>query len=123
MNLREIEHFVSLLGESVVVGTRQSPRFRSGDPRLPALASALLRMPATFSTRDASPLVATLLNRDPKDYRMAHFRYDLSKLRARNMAERIGNTRRYRLTEIGRIVCRTVTARTSLENAPKCQVA
>ncbi len=39
------------------------------------------------------------------DYRLAHCRYDLGKLRARNLAVRIGSSRRYRLTRIGRIVC------------------
>ena len=107
-NAAREERLVDLLANPAVVGTRRSPGFRPGDPRLPALAIALLQMPATFRTRDAAPVVAGLLGRPTHDYRLNHFRYDLGKLRARGLAERVGVTRRYHLTRIGRIVCRVL---------------
>ena len=107
-NAAREERLIDLLAKPVVVGTRRTPGFRPGDPRLPALAIALLQMPATFRTRDAAPVVAGLLGRPTHDYRLNQFRYDLGKLRARGLAERIGTTRRYCLTRIGRIVCRVL---------------
>lgn len=101
----------SLLAKPVVVGERRSPGFRPGDPRLGALASALLQVPSTFKTNEAAPLVANLLGRSPRDYRISHFRYDFAKLRVRNLAQRIGTTRRYRLTRIGRLVCEVIDRR------------
>ena len=35
------------------------------------------------------------------EYRLSQLRYDLSKLRANGLVERLGNTRRYRLTPAG----------------------
>ena len=93
-----VERVVKDLARPITVGARRIARFRPGDPRLGAIAAALLQMPSTLRTKDAALMVATLLNRTPSDYRITHFRYDLAKLRARNLAERIGTSRRYRLT-------------------------
>ena len=76
--------------------------------RLFALAVALLKMPATFQTKEAHSAVAALLGCSLNDYRTNQFRYDLNKFRARHLAERIGHTRRYRLTGIGRAVCEAI---------------
>jgi hypothetical protein len=35
------------------------------------------------------------------DYRLSQLRYDLSKLRVKGLVERLGTTRRYRLTPLG----------------------
>ena len=35
------------------------------------------------------------------DYRLSQLRYDLAKLRAKGLVERLGRTRRYRLTQSG----------------------
>ncbi len=118
-----VERVIKDLAKPVTVGTRRIARFRPGDPRLRAIAAALLQMPATFQTTDAAPTVATLLNRSPKDYRIRHFRYDLAKLRARNLAGRIGTSRRYRLTDSGRVVCRALTDTVRIESSPEYRVA
>ncbi len=118
-----VERVIKDLARPVTIGARRIARFRSGDPRLRAIAAALLQMPATFQTKDAAPTVATLLNRSPNDYRIAHFRYDLAKLRARNLAERIGTSRRYRLTDSGRVVCRALTGSGRIESSPEYRVA
>lgn len=78
------------------------------DPRLPALAATVLQMPSRFRTAEPAVAVARRLGRAPDEYRVTHCRYDLGKLRARNLAERIGSSRRYRPTRIGRIVCETL---------------
>ncbi|MCH7813858.1 MAG: purine-binding chemotaxis protein CheW [Planctomycetes bacterium] len=115
-----------LLARPAWVGSRRVPGFRSGEPRLFALAEALLQMPATFQTKDANPVVAALLGCSLNDYRITQFRYDLNKFRARHLAERIGRTRRYRLTGVGRAVCEAVrrqvaTARATTVRADRLQ--
>ena len=52
-----------------------------------------------------------VLGRFSDDYGISHLRYDLGKLRARSLAERIGLTRRYCLTRIGWLVCRVLAER------------
>ncbi|MCH8912224.1 MAG: hypothetical protein IIA33_01525 [Planctomycetes bacterium] len=118
-----VERVVKDLAKPITVGARRIARFRPGDPRLRVIAAALLQMPATFQTKDAAPTVATLLNRSPNDYRITHFRYDLAKLRARNLAERIGTRHRYRLTDSGRVVCRALTDSVRIESSPEYRVA
>lgn len=113
------ERLLGLLSKPVVVGRRRVPGFRPADPRLPALAAGLLEAPREFRTNDAAPLVAAHLNRTPEEYRLSHFRYDLAKFRARNLAERIGCTLRYRLTGIGRIACHIIAKRSAATRLPK----
>lgn len=102
------EHLARLLAKPTVECGRRSPGFRPNDPRLAAVAITLLRMPPEFRTTEAAPAVGELLGRSRNGYRITHFRYDLRKLRARNLAERIGSTRRYRLTRIGRRLCECI---------------
>ncbi|UCE60180.1 MAG: hypothetical protein JSU63_00225 [Phycisphaerales bacterium] len=99
------EHLISLLAKAVTIGPRRIPGFTPGDPRLSAVAAALVQLPSPFKTSQAAPIVATLLGHTSAEYQVNHFRYDLGKLRARNLAERLGRHRRYRLTQIGRKVC------------------
>lgn len=110
-NTARREHLARLLARPVIVGNRRVPGFRSGNPRLTALATALLQMPPIFRTKEAAPVVASLLRHPPHVYRITHFRYDLGKLRARHLAERLGVRRLYRLTGLGRIVCETFAQR------------
>lgn len=118
-----VERTLKNLAMPIRVGTRRIPRFRAGDPRLVAMASALLQMPPTFRTTELAPVVAGLLDRTPKEYGVRHVRYDLTKLRARKLAERIGSSRRYRVTKIGDITYRTLTADGLAENSQKSRVA
>jgi hypothetical protein len=46
-----------------------------------------------------------LLGRQPADYSLASLRYDLSKLRAKNLVEKIPHSRRYRLLPQGHSIC------------------
>ena len=116
------ERLTSLLAKPVLAGKRRIPGFHLGDPRLSALAVALLEMPSTFQTKPAAPAVAALLGRSSEDYRITHFRYDLAKLRARHLAERIGTSRRYRLTRNGRFVCEILENGSVAADLPRARV-
>jgi hypothetical protein len=92
------------LAQPIQVGKRRVPGVRLHDDRLIRLLDVLLH-PGTFvadwTSRD---VLARLLDRHrltEADYRLSQLRYDLGKLRAHGFVERIGRTRRYRLTERG----------------------
>jgi hypothetical protein len=99
---------MDLLGRPAYSGRRRIPGFRPRDPRLAAMALALLECGSSFRTRDLAPRVARLLTCTPSAYAVRHARYDLSKLRARWLVERLGKSVRYQLTGIGRKVCQAV---------------
>jgi len=87
-----------------LVGKRRVPGLKLEDDRVIRLLEALLQ-PGTFVADWTSREVhARLLARHrltDQDYRLAQFRYDLGKLRAHGLVERIGTSRRYRLTARG----------------------
>jgi hypothetical protein len=92
------------LAQPVQVGKRRVPGIRLQDDRLIRLLDVLLHpgsFVADWTSRDA---LARLLDRHrlaETDYRSSQLRYDLGKLRAHGLVERIGRTRRYRLTTRG----------------------
>ena len=92
------------LAQPVYLGRRRVPGLRLEDDRVIRLLEGLLH-PGTFvadwTSRD---VLAQLLARhrlDADGYRLSQLRYDLGKLRAHGLVERLGRTRRYRLTERG----------------------
>lgn len=92
------------LARPVQVGPRRVPGLRLQDDRVLRLLDVLLH-PGTFvadwTSRD---VLARLLARHrltESDYRLSQLRYDLGKLRAHGFVERLGRTRRYRLTPRG----------------------
>jgi hypothetical protein len=92
------------LARPVQVGRRRVPGLRLQDDRVLRLLDVLLH-PGTFvadwTSRD---VLARLLDRHrltEADYRLSQLRYDLGKLRAHGLVERLGRTRRYRLTARG----------------------
>ncbi len=102
------EHLRSMMSRPAFTRGRRVPGFRMRDSRLPAVAIALLQAPETFRTCEVAPIVAGLLGPTQIAYRVAQFRYDLAKFRARNLAVRLGNSLRYCLTGIGRKVCESL---------------
>jgi hypothetical protein len=92
------------LAQPVQVGKRRVPGLRLQDDRVIRLLDVLLHpgsFVADWTSRDA---LARLLDRHrltETDYRLTQLRYDLGKLRAHGLVERIGRTRRYRLTAPG----------------------
>jgi hypothetical protein len=95
---------LAALAHPVTVGQRRVPGLRLDDDRVIRLLEVLLH-PGTFVADWTSRGVhARLLARHrlaEGDYRLSQLRYDLGKLRAHGLVERIGPSRRYRLTPRG----------------------
>lgn len=92
------------LAQPVLIGARRVPGLKLQDDRVVRLLETLLH-PGTFVADWTSREVhAALLARHrltPDEYRLTQLRYDLGKLRAHGLVERLGTSRRYRLTAQG----------------------
>ena len=89
---------------------RRLPGLRLDHPRLLALMHALVRFPhiaagSIFTTAELHPFVADPLACTPADYTLASLRYDLSKLRANNLVEKLPHSREYCLLACSYSVC------------------
>lgn len=89
---------------------KRVPGLKLDHPRQLALMHALVRFAHiaagdTFTTRDLHAPAAAALDATPDQYRLASLRYDLSKLRAKGLVERVPQTRRYRLLPHGYTIC------------------
>ncbi len=92
------------LAQPVQVGKRRVPGVRLHDDRLIRLLDALLHPGSFVADWTSRNVLARLLDRHrltEADYRLSQLRYDLGKLRAHGLVERIGRTRRYRVTARG----------------------
>jgi hypothetical protein len=86
-------------------GTRV-PGLKLDHPRQLALMHALVRFAHiaagdTFTTRDLHAPAAAALDATTDQFSLASLRYDLSKLRAKGLVERLPHSRRYRLLAAG----------------------
>lgn len=92
------------LAAPTLVGTRRIPGLKLHDDRVIRLLETLLH-PGGFlrdwTTREAHTRVIARHHLAANEYRLSQLRYDLSKLRAKGLVERIGKTRRYSLTPLG----------------------
>jgi hypothetical protein len=80
------------------------PGMRFPDPRVQALLAAccsLALRPAGFTSRDLRHLLAPQLGKDPGDMTGGQISYDLRRLRAHQIIERIPHSRTYQLTADG----------------------
>ena len=80
------------------------PGMRFPDPRVQALLAAccaLALRPAGFTSRDLRHLLAPQLGKDPGDMSGGQISYDLRRLRAHQIIERIPHSRTYQLTADG----------------------
>jgi hypothetical protein len=80
------------------------PGMRFPDPRVQALLAAccaLALRPAGFTSRDLRHLLAPQLGKDPGDMTGGQISYDLRRLRAHQIIERIPHSRSYQLTADG----------------------
>ncbi len=89
---------------------KRIPGLQLDNPRQLALMHALVRVaqipPAnTFSTGEIYPHVSAALSCTAQQYSLASLRYDLSKLRAKGLVEKLPRSRRYRLSAEGYSVC------------------
>src|SRR5439155_4025258 len=95
---------LATLGRPVMVGRRRVPGLKLEDDRVIRLLEGLLH-PGTFvadwTTREVYARLLTRHRLTEADYRRGQLRYDLGKLRAHGVVERLGTSRRYRLTTRG----------------------
>jgi hypothetical protein len=92
------------LAQPTVLGKRRIPGIKLHDDRVIRLLDTLLHpcgLIADWTSRDLSARVMTRHRLAAGDYRLSQLRYDLTKLRAKGLVERIGKTRRYRVTMLG----------------------
>jgi hypothetical protein len=91
---------------TVLPGGKRIPGLKLDHPRQLALMHALVRFAhlaagSTFTTVELYPQVLDALGCSTSDYSLASLRYDLSKLRAKNLVEKLPHSRRYRLLSCG----------------------
>ncbi len=89
---------------------KRIPGLKLDHPRQLAVMHALVRFAHiaggdTFTTKDLQPAAAAALDSTTDQYRLASLRYDLSKLRAKRLVEKVEHSRRYRLLPNGYRVC------------------
>ena len=109
---------VATLAQPITVGARRVPGIKLHDDRVIRLLDTLLYtggLLADWTTRDIHARLLARYRLGQDEYSLTQLRYDLRKLRAHGLAERVGTPRRYRLTEVGvRIGVLLVKARTRL---------
>jgi hypothetical protein len=92
------------LAHPVRIGQRRVPGLKLEDDRVIRLLAVLLH-PGTFvadwTSREVHARVLRRHRLAETTYRLGQLRYDLGKLRAHGLAERLGSSRRYRLTARG----------------------
>jgi hypothetical protein len=96
----------SLAKPSRTATGRRTPGLKLDDPRLFALMRSLTRFAHIaagdkFRTKDIHATTAAFLGRDTQTYTLTQLRYDLSKLRAKGLVQKIEHTHYYRLTPQG----------------------
>jgi len=95
---------LTALAAPTLVGQRRIPGLKLHDDRVIRVLETLLH-PGGFvhdwTTRELHIRVVARHHLTTDDYRLSQLRYDLSKLRAKRLVERIGKTRRYALTPLG----------------------
>jgi hypothetical protein len=99
-----------LAAPTVLPTGKRIPGLKSDHPRQLALMHALVRFAhvaagSSFTTAEIHPYVAEALGGSTSTYSLASLRYDLSKLRAKNLVEKLPHSRRYRLPPSGYSVC------------------
>lgn len=90
--------------------SKRIPGLKLDHPRQLALMHALVRFAniaagGTFRTADLHGPTVDALGCAPSDYSLGSLRYDLSKLRAKGLVEKIPHSRRYRLAPEGYSIC------------------
>ncbi len=102
--------FRKLAEPTVLPNGKRIPGLKLDHPRQLALMHALVRFAhiaagSTFATADIYPHTIAALGVSPADYSLSSLRYDLSKLRAKHLVEKVPRSRRYRLTPEGYSIC------------------
>ena len=89
---------------------KRTPGLRLDNPRQLALMHALVRFSHvaaanSFTTAELYPHVRDTLGAAASSYTLASLRYDLSKLRAKGLVEKLPHSRRYRVLPEGYSIC------------------
>jgi hypothetical protein len=100
----------TLSQRTILPNGKRIPGLKLDHPRQRALMHALVRFShiaalSTFTTAELHPQAATALGCSPEDYRLSSLRYELSKLRAKGLVEKLPRSRRYRLLPEGYSIC------------------
>lgn len=95
---------------TILPNGKRVPGLKLHHPRQLALMHALVRFAHiaagnTFSTGDIHSHTAEALGAGLDQYSLASLRYDLSKLRAKGLVQKVKGSRRYRLTREGYSIC------------------
>jgi hypothetical protein len=95
---------------TVLPSGKRIPGLKLDHPRQLALMHALVRFAhiaagGTFTTSELYPYVLAALQISSDQYTLASLRYDLSKLRAKALVEKLPKSRRYRLWPQGYSIC------------------
>jgi len=99
------------LAEPTILTTgKRIPGLKLDHPRQLAVMHALVRFAniaagSTFTTADLYLPALDALGLPPSQYSLASLRYDLSKLRAKALVEKLPHSRRYRLMNKGYSIC------------------
>lgn len=99
-----------LAAPTILPNGKRIPRLKLDHPRQLALMHALVRFANiaagnTFSTLELQAPTTEALGCSQSQYPLSALRYDLSKLRAKGLVEKIPHSRRYRLLPQGYSVC------------------
>lgn len=99
-----------LAAPTILENGKRVPGLKLDHPRQLALMHALVRFAhiaagSTFKTVELYPHVWAALGVTPEQYSLASLRYDLSKLRAKHLVEKVPRSRRYRLLPEGYSIC------------------
>src|SRR6266513_1514307 len=104
------EELRQLTQPTLLPNGRRIPGLKLDQPRQLALMHSLVRFcylaaEGTFTTRDLYPQTLQALQVTPEEYKLGSLRYDLWKLRAKGLVEKIPHSRRYRLLPHGYQIC------------------
>ena len=94
----------------VLPSGKRIPGLKLDHPRQLAVMHSLVRFAniaagGTFTTADLYVPALDALGQTEKQYSLASFRYDLSKLRHKGLVEKVPRSRRYRLVDKGYSIC------------------
>ena len=100
----------TLIQPTILPNGKRIPGLKLDHPRQLALMHALVRFSHiaaqdSFSTPEVHTDTAEALDRTTTEYTLGSLRYDLSKLRAKGLVQRLDKSRRYRLTADGYRIC------------------
>jgi hypothetical protein len=103
-------HLRKLAQPTILPNGRRIPGLKLDHPRQLAVMHALVRFchiaaQNTFTTADIYTDTLAALETSPKEYSLGSVRYDLWKLRAKGLVEKLPHSRRYRIPREGYSIC------------------